>query len=122
MTRLYTQDHEWIEIDGQNATVGITDYAQNALGDITFVEMPAIGAALTKGETAGTIDSVKAASDIYAPLSGTVTEVNGALEEEPELVNTSPELEGWLWRMTLADAATDGLLDEAAYKAFIAGL
>ncbi|HWU02037.1 MAG TPA: glycine cleavage system protein H, partial [Novosphingobium sp.] len=70
MTRLYTQDHEWIEIDGQNATVGITDYAQNALGDITFVEMPAIGAALTKGETAGTIDSVKAASDIYAPLSG----------------------------------------------------
>jgi len=123
MTRFFTKDHEWISVDGDVATVGITDFAQNALGDITFVEVPEAGKALSKGDTAAVVDSVKAASDVYAPVSGEVTEGNPALEEAPELVNTSPETEGWLWRMSVADAAELGeLMDEAAYQAFIAEL
>ncbi|HZU64244.1 MAG TPA: glycine cleavage system protein GcvH [Novosphingobium sp.] len=123
MTRYFTADHEWIELDGAHATVGITDYAQEALGDITFVELPDAGRALAKGDSVAVVESVKAASDVYAPLAGTVTEVNGALEDEPELVNTSAELEGWLWRMDVAEGADlAALMDEAAYKAHIAGL
>ena len=123
MTRYFTKDHEWIEVEGGNATVGITDYAQHALGDITYVEQPAVGAEVTQGETAGTIDSVKAASDIYAPATGVVSAINEALDGEPELVNTSPETEGWLWRQSVADAGQlAGLMDEAAYKAYIAEL
>jgi glycine cleavage system H protein len=123
MTRFFTKDHEWISVDGDVATVGITDFAQNALGDITFVEVPEAGKALSKGDTAAVVDSVKAASDVYAPVGGEVTEGNPALEEAPELVNTSPETEGWLWRMSVADAAELGeLMDEAAYQAFIAEL
>jgi glycine cleavage system H protein len=105
MTRYFTADHEWIAVEGDTATVGITDYAQSQLGDITFVELPAVGASLGKGDSASVVDSVKAASDVYAPVSGAVTEVNPALEDAPELVNSAPEGEGWLWKMTLSDAA-----------------
>lgn len=123
MTRYFTKEHEWIAVEGDEATVGITDYAQGQLGDITFVELPAEGAAVTKGSSAAVVDSVKAASDVYAPVGGTVTVANPALEDQPELVNSDPEGEGWLWKMTLADAGElDGLMDEAAYKDFIAGL
>jgi glycine cleavage system H protein len=123
MPRYYTQDHEWIEIDGAQARVGITVFAQGQLGDITFVELPAVGATLTKGDSAGVIDSVKAASDVYAPATGTVTAVNEALTDAPDLVNSAPEADGWLWDMTLADGAdTADLLDQAAYDALVAGL
>ena len=123
MTRHYTQEHEWIEVEGNSATVGITDYAQGQLGDITFVELPAAGATLAKGASASVVDSVKAASDVYSPVGGTVSELNPALEDQPELVNTDAEGEGWLWRMTLADSAElAGLMDEAAYRAFIDSL
>ncbi|WP_292963371.1 glycine cleavage system protein GcvH [Novosphingobium sp. UBA1939] len=123
MPRYFTQDHEWIDVDGSDATVGITDYAQSQLGDITFVELPAAGSAVTKGDSASVVDSVKAASDVYAPVSGTVSEANAALEDEPELVNTAAESDGWLWRMTLSDAAElEGLMDEAAYKTYVEGL
>ncbi|MGX7927721.1 glycine cleavage system protein GcvH [Tsuneonella sp. HG094] len=119
MTRYFTEDHEWIEVDGDTATVGITDYAQGQLGDIVFVEVPDTGAGLAKGGEAAVVESVKAASDVYSPVSGTVTEGNGALEEDPALVNTAPEGEGWFFKLTIADAGElDGLMDEAAYKAF----
>ena len=119
MSRYFTQDHEWIEVDGDTATVGITDYAQGQLGDIVFVEVPDTGAGLSKGGEAAVVESVKAASDVYSPVSGTVTEGNAALEEDPALVNTAPESEGWFFKLTIADAGElDGLMDEAAYKAF----
>lgn len=123
MTRYFTKDHEWIAVEGGEATVGITDYAQSQLGDITFVEVPGAGSDVGKGDSASVVDSVKAASDVYAPVSGTVTVANGALEEQPELVNTDPEGEGWLWKMTLSDPSElDALMDEAAYQAFVAEL
>ena len=123
MTRHYTQEHEWIEVEGDQATVGITDYAQGQLGDITFVELPAPGASLSKGASASVVDSVKAASDVYSPVGGTVSEVNPALEDQPELVNSDAEGEGWLWRMALGDSAElAGLMDEAAYRAFVDSL
>lgn len=123
MTRYFTKDHEWIAVEGDEATVGITDYAQSQLGDITFVELPGEGTAVGKGDSASVVDSVKAASDVYAPVSGTVSVANAALEEQPELVNSDPEGEGWLWKMTLADAAElSGLMDDAAYRAYVAEL
>ena len=123
MTRYFTKDHEWIAVEGSEATVGITDYAQSQLGDITFVEVPAVDAAIGKGDSASVVDSVKAASDVYAPVSGTVTVVNGALEDQPELVNSDAEGEGWLWKMTLSDASElEGLMDEATYQTFVAEL
>ena len=127
MTRYFTQDHEWIAVEGDTATVGITDYAQSQLGDITFVELPAADSAVSKGDSASVVDSVKAASDVYAPVSGTVTLGNPALEEQPELVNSAAEstdeLGGWLWKMTLADAGElASLMDEAAYAAYVAEL
>ncbi len=127
MSRHYTQEHEWIEVEGDTApitaTVGITDYAQGQLGDITFVELPAPGASLTKGGSASVVDSVKAASDVYSPVGGTVSKINPALEDRPELVNSDAEGEGWLWRMTLADTSElAGLMDEAAYRAFVESL
>ena len=123
MTTYYTQDHEWIEVDGQTGTVGITDYAQGQLGDITFVEVPALGAAVNKGDAPCVVDSVKAASDVYAPVSGTVSAVNEALADAPELVNTEAESGGWLFRLTLADPGElAGLMDRAAYEAYVAGL
>ena len=121
--RYFTDEHEWIEVDGDVATVGITDYAQGQLGDIVFVELPAVGTAITKGKDAAVVESVKAASDVYAPIDGEVTETNGALEEDPALVNTAPEGEGWFFKMTIADAGQlEGLMDAAAYKAFIESL
>jgi glycine cleavage system H protein len=123
MPRYFTQDHEWIDCDGDEATVGITDYAQGQLGDITFVELPGEGQAVAKGESAAVVDSVKAASDVYAPVAGTVTTVNAALADEPELVNSDAEGAGWLWKMTLTDAGELGaLMDEAAYKDYVEGL
>lgn len=123
MTRYFTKDHEWIAVEGSEATVGITDYAQSQLGDITFVELPGEGSEVGKGDSASVVDSVKAASDVYAPVSGKVTVANAALEDQPELVNTDPEGEGWLWKMTLTDPAElDGLMDDAAYQAFVAEL
>ena len=123
MTRYFTKDHEWIAVDGDTATVGISDYAQGQLGDITFVEVPGVDTALTKGASVAVVDSVKAASDIYAPVSGTVTAINTALEEAPELVNSAAETDGWLWKMALADTDELGdLMDEGAYAAFIAAL
>jgi glycine cleavage system H protein len=121
--RYFTDEHEWIDVDGDVATVGITDYAQGQLGDIVFVELPAVGTAIAKGKDAAVVESVKAASDVYAPIDGEVTETNGALEEDPALVNTAPEAEGWFFKMTIADAGQlAGLMDAAAYKAFIDSL
>jgi glycine cleavage system H protein len=123
VTRYYTDEHEWIDVDGATATVGITAYAQEQLGDIVFVEVPAEGAAVTKGGDAAVVESVKAASDVYAPVSGTVSEGNAALADDPSLVNSDPEGAGWFFRLTLDDAGQlDGLMDEAGYKAFVAGL
>jgi glycine cleavage system H protein len=123
MTRYFTEDHEWIDVDGDSATVGITDYAQSQLGDIVFAEVPATGATLKKGGDAAVVESVKAASDVYAPVSGTVTEGNAALEGDPALVNSDPEGEGWFFKITLSDTSElNSLMDAAAYKAFVDGL
>ena len=123
MPRYFTQDHEWIDCDGGEATVGITDYAQGQLGDITFVELPGEGQTVAKGDSAAVVDSVKAASDVYAPVAGTVSAANEALADSPELVNSDAEGAGWLWKMTLTDPAELGaLMDEAAYKEYVEGL
>ena len=123
MPLYYSEDHEWIDVTGDTGTVGITDYAQGQLGDITFVELPAAGSAVKKGDAPCVVDSVKAASDVYAPVSGTVTECNAALEAEPELVNSDAEGGGWLFRVTLSDPAElSGLMDRAAYDAYLAEL
>jgi glycine cleavage system H protein len=121
--RYYTKDHEWIDVDGQSATVGITDYAQAQLGDIVFVEVPADGTRLAKGGDAAVVESVKAASDVYSPVTGTVGEGNPSLEAEPALVNSAPEADGWFFTLTLDDPAElDGLMDKVAYDAFVASL
>jgi glycine cleavage system H protein len=121
--RYYTKDHEWIDVDGDTATVGVTDYAQSQLGDIVFVELPASGTRVTRGGEAAVVESVKAASDVYAPVSGTVSEGNPSLEGEPALVNTSAEGDGWFFTLVLDDASElDGLMNEAAYKTFVEGL
>ncbi|MEE4200737.1 glycine cleavage system protein GcvH [Erythrobacter sp.] len=123
MPRYFTDEHEWIDVEGDSATVGITDYAQEQLGDIVFVELPQVGAMLDKGGDAAVVESVKAASDVYSPISGEVTEANGALEDDPALVNSSPEEEGWFFRMTIGDAGElDGLMDDKGYKAFVDNL
>ena len=112
----FTDEHEWIRVEGGVATVGITKYAQEQLGDLVFVELPKAGAALKKGGAAVVVESVKAASDVYAPADGAVTEVNDAVASDPQLVNSAPEGHGWLWKMTLADPSqTAGMMDEAAY-------
>ncbi|HEV7341429.1 MAG TPA: glycine cleavage system protein GcvH [Sphingopyxis sp.] len=119
MPRYYTEEHEWIDVDGDVATVGITDFAQGQLGDIVFVEVPDTGAELSQGGDAAVVESVKAASDVYAPVDGTVTEGNSQLEEDPGLVNSDPEGEGWFFRLALSDKSQlDGLMDAKAYKAF----
>ena len=123
MSRYYTEDHEWIDVEGDSATVGITDYAQEQLGDIVFAEVPAAGTALSKGGDAAVVESVKAASDVYAPVSGIVIEGNNALEGDPALVNSDPEGEGWFFKLTLSDKSElDALMDEVAYKAFVDSL
>ena len=123
MARYFTEEHEWIDVDGGNATVGITDYAQGQLGDIVFVELPEVGSEVAKGKDAAVVESVKAASDVYAPISGTVTESNAALEDDPALVNSDAEGDGWFFKLTIADASElEGLMDEAAYQSFCDGL
>jgi glycine cleavage system H protein len=112
----FTEDHEWLRVEGNVATVGITKYAQEQLGDLVFVDLPAAGKTVTKGGAAVVVESVKAASDVYAPADGAVTEVNSALSSDPAIVNGSPEADGWLWKMTLSNLSQlDGLMDEAAY-------
>jgi glycine cleavage system H protein len=121
MTTLFTPDHEWLRIEGDVAIIGITDYAQSQLGDVVFVELPKIGRSLKKAEAAAVVESVKAASDIYAPISGKVVEVNGALAAEPSLVNSDAGGEAWFFKMKIADKGElGGLMDEAAYKAHTA--
>ena len=116
----YTEDHEWLRVEGDVATVGITDYAQEQLGDLVFVELPVVGRSLKKGDTAVVVESVKAASDVYAPADGEITDANDALSSDPALVNSAATGDGWLWKMKLADKGQlDGLMDEAAYKAHI---
>ena len=119
MSRYFTQDHEWIEVDGDTGTVGITDYAQGQLGDIVFVELPEAGRHVTQGGDAAVVESVKAASDVYAPVSGEVTEGNDAVADEPALVNSDPEGEGWFFRLRLADTGElNDLMNAEQYKAF----
>ena len=123
MSRYFTDEHEWIDVEGNTATVGITDYAQSQLGDIVFAEVPAVGATLSKGGDAAVVESVKAASDVYAPVSGIVSEGNDALADDPALVNSDPEGAGWFFKIELDDLSElDGLMDASAYKAFVDGL
>jgi len=119
MTVKYTEDHEYIRIEGTTGIVGITDYAQSQLGDIVFVEVPAVGKQVKKGDETAVVESVKAASEIYAPVSGTVVGVNDKLSSDPALINQDPMGEGWMFQIELSDAAElDGLMDEAAYAEF----
>ncbi len=123
MALYFTREHEWIAVEGNSATVGITDYAQAQLGDVVFVEVPPAGAVLAKGGEAAVVESVKAASDVYSPVSGEVIEGNAALEADPSLVNTAPEGEGWFFKLTLTNPSElNDLLDDAGYKAFVEGL
>ena len=115
----YTKNDEWLRIEGDTAAVGITDYAQDQLNDIVYVEFPDVGSEIAQAATFGVVESVKAASDIYMPISGTITEVNSALEEEPELINTDPYGKGWLIKFTVKNASeADGLMDSAAYTTY----
>ena len=119
----YTKDHEWIRVEGDVATVGITDYAQTQLGDVVYVELPELGRRVEQGKEAAVVESVKAASEVYAPISGEVLAVNDALSGEPGKVNADPMGEGWFLKLRIADAKQlDGLMDEAAYHAFVEGL
>ncbi len=112
----FTEDHEWLQIDGDTATVGITTHAVEQLGDLVFVELPEVGAGLSKGADAATVESVKAASEVFAPLDGEVTEINQAVVDDPSLVNSDPMGKGWFFRLKLSDrSAADALLDQAAY-------
>jgi len=121
--RYFTEEHEWIDVDGDIATVGITDFAQSQLGDIVFVEVPEPGRTLVKGGEAAVVESVKAASDVYAPVSGAVTEGNAALADNPALVNEDPEGAGWFFRLALAGTGElAGLMDAAAYRDFVSKL
>jgi len=117
MTTRYTEDHEWISLDGDTATIGITAYAAGQLGDVVFVELPDVGKSLKKGDEFAVVESVKAASEVYAPVDGEVVAINDALEGEPAKVNEDPSGEGWFVKLKVADASQlDGLMDEAAYK------
>ena len=119
--RLYTKSHEWLVVDGKTVTVGITDFAQSQLGDVVFLELPNAGRKLEAGESFGVVESVKAASDLYAPVAGAVSEVNESLNANPEQVNSDPYGTGWLIRIRLEGAPGEGLLDEAAYRALTEG-
>ncbi len=116
----YTEDHEWLRVEGDTATVGITNYAQEQLGDLVFVELPEAGRKMKKGDVAVVVESVKAASDVYAPVDGEIVDSNSTLSSDPALVNSSAAGDGWLWKMKLADKSQlDGLMDEAAYTKMI---
>jgi len=116
----FTEDHEWLRIEGDVATVGITQHATEQLGDLVFVELPAAGASFDKGDTAATVESVKAASDVYSPLAGEIVESNQAIVDDPAVVNSDPMGAGWFFKMKLADpSAADGLMDEDAYNAMV---
>ncbi len=120
-TKRYTRDHEWVKVDGDTATVGITHHAQEQLGDVVFVELPAMGKKLVKGGDAAVVELVKAASEVYAPVSGEVIEINSGLEAEPAKVNKDAEGAAWFMKIRLSDKSElDGLMDEAAYRTFIA--
>lgn len=119
--RKFSEEHEWIEIDGDTATVGITNHAQEQLGDIVFVELPEVGAVLNKDDEAGVVESVKAASEVYAPIGGEITEVNEVLNDSPDKVNEDAEGDGWFFKMTIADPSElNDLMSESEYKDFIA--
>jgi glycine cleavage system H protein len=120
MPTYFTKDHEWVRIDGDIAVVGITEHAQEQLGDVVFVELPAIGRTVSQGGEAAVVESVKAASEVYAPLGGEIIEGNSALEDNPALVNQDAEGEGWFFKLRLSDPAeADGLMDRAAYEAYL---
>ncbi len=120
MSLYFTKEHEWVRVDGDVATVGISDHAQEALGDIVFAEVPEAGKSLSKGDDAAVVESVKAASDVYSPVAGEVIEGNSAIADDPALINRDPEGEGWFFKLKLADAAElDGLMDEAAYREWV---
>ncbi len=120
---MFTEDHEWVRVEGGIARVGITEYAQDQLGDIVFIELPESGKELAQGDDAAVVESVKAASDIYAPLSGEIEDVNEALDADPSVVNQDAEGEGWLFTLTLSDTGElENLMDADAYKAFVAKL
>ena len=121
MTTLFTKDHEWVRIEGDVATVGITDHAQEQLGDVVFVELPKVGRSLKKAEAAAVVELVKAASDVYAPITGEVVEINDAVVDEPALVNSDAADKAWFFKLKIADRSElDGLMDEAAYQAYTA--
>lgn len=123
MNMRFTRDHEWIKVEGSVGIVGITDYAQRALGDVVYVEVPEAGREIAKGADAAVVESVKAASEVYAPVSGRVIEGNAALADQPGLVNESPEERGWFFKLDLADPTElDELMDRATYDAYVAGL
>jgi len=123
MSVYFTKDHEWIRVEGNNAIVGISNHAQEQLGDIVFAETPDAGRSLRKGEEAAVVESVKAASDVYSPISGTVIEGNPALAEDPAIINNDPEGAGWFFKLEVTDPSElEGLMDEAAYREFVASL
>jgi glycine cleavage system H protein len=123
MSLYFTKEHEWIRVEGDTATVGISNHAQEQLGDIVFAEVPEAGRQLSKGQEAAVVESVKAASDVYAPVSGEVTEGNQAVADDPALVNNDPEGAGWFFKLKLSDPGElDGLMDEAAYREFLGSL
>ena len=120
-TLKYSEEHEWVALDGAVATVGITDFAADALGDIVFVELPAVGTAVSRGDVFGEAESTKSVSELYAPVAGTVTEINQAVVDDPALLNSSPFEDAWLIKVEVADGALDGLLDRDAYVAHTEG-
>ena len=119
--RYYTESHEWVQVDGDIATIGITDFAQSQLGDVVFLELPSVGRILEAGDSFGVVESVKAASDLYSPVSGSVIEVNEALADKPETVNQEPYGNGWLMKVRLNGDLGEGVLDEEGYKAVTEG-
>ena len=123
MTMYFTREHEWIRVEGDSATIGISSHAQEALGDIVFAEVPEAGKQVSKGDEAAVVESVKAASDVYAPVSGEVTEGNPAIAEDPAIINRDPEGDGWFFKLKLSDPSElEGLLDEAAYREWVTTL
>jgi glycine cleavage system H protein len=123
MTVYFTNEHEWVRVEGDTATVGISNHAQEQLGDIVFAEVPEAGRKVSRGQEAAVVESVKAASDVYAPVSGEVIEGNSALADDPALINSDPEGQGWFFKLKLDDASElDGLMDENAYRDFVASL